>query len=40
MADHFELVSGGTNNNNYANVQLIVELARRVGAQAVCDCCE
>ena len=29
MADHFERVPGGSNNNNYANVSLIVELAQR-----------
>jgi acetyl-CoA carboxylase/biotin carboxylase 1 len=35
MADQFMLVPGGTNNNNYANVQLIVDLARRMQVQAV-----
>ena len=29
MADQFERVPGGTNNNNYANVSLIVEIAER-----------
>lgn len=29
MADQFVEVPGGTNNNNYANVQLIVEVCRR-----------
>lgn len=29
MADHFVKVPGGTNNNNYANVDLIVEIAER-----------
>jgi acetyl-CoA carboxylase/biotin carboxylase 1 len=27
MADQFVEVPGGTNNNNYANVQLIVEVS-------------
>ena len=35
MADQFLLVAGGTNNNNYANVQLIVDLARKMQVQAV-----
>ena len=35
MADSFEEVPGGSNNNNYANVSLIVDVAERVGAQAV-----
>lgn len=35
MADQFVEVPGGTNNNNYANVELIVEIAERVGAHAV-----
>ncbi|XP_024374276.1 acetyl-CoA carboxylase 1 [Physcomitrium patens] len=35
MADQFVEVPGGTNNNNYANVQLIVEIAERTGVQAV-----
>ena len=29
MADQFEKVPGGTNNHNYANVPLIVEIAQR-----------
>ena len=28
-------VPGGTNNNNYANVELIVQIARRAGVDAV-----
>lgn len=38
---HFSMCSGdssdigGTNNNNYANVELIVDLAKRHGCQAV-----
>ena len=35
MADHFVIVPGGTNNNNYANVQLILDMARRTEAEAV-----
>lgn len=35
IADQFVEVPGGTNNNNYANVQLIVEIAERVGVSAV-----
>ncbi|CAH0549066.1 unnamed protein product [Brassicogethes aeneus] len=35
MADHYVPVPGGTNNNNYANVELIVEIAVRLQVQAV-----
>lgn len=35
MADQFVEVPGGTNNNNYANVDLIVEIAERTNAHAV-----
>uniref|UniRef100_A0A0D9WEQ7 Uncharacterized protein n=1 Tax=Leersia perrieri TaxID=77586 RepID=A0A0D9WEQ7_9ORYZ len=35
IADQFVEVPGGTNNNNYANVQLIVEIAERTGVSAV-----
>lgn len=35
MADSFVEVPGGANNNNYANVRLIVETAESVGADAV-----
>ncbi|KAL7749387.1 acetyl-coenzyme-A carboxylase [Sorochytrium milnesiophthora] len=35
MADHYIEVPGGTNNHNYANVDLIVDIAQRCGAQAV-----
>ncbi|KAF2663295.1 putative acetyl-CoA carboxylase [Microthyrium microscopicum] len=35
MADHLVEVPGGTNNNNYANVELIVEIAERSNVQAV-----
>ncbi|KAK5946859.1 acetyl-coenzyme-A carboxylase [Knufia obscura] len=35
MADQYVEVPGGTNNNNYANVELIVDIAERTGAHAV-----
>uniref|UniRef100_A0AAY5F4Q3 acetyl-CoA carboxylase n=1 Tax=Electrophorus electricus TaxID=8005 RepID=A0AAY5F4Q3_ELEEL len=35
MADHYVPVPGGTNNNNYANVELIVDIAKRIPVQAV-----
>uniref|UniRef100_A0A803M2A6 Acetyl-CoA carboxylase n=1 Tax=Chenopodium quinoa TaxID=63459 RepID=A0A803M2A6_CHEQI len=35
MADQFVEVPGGTNNNNYANVQLIVEMAEMTHVDAV-----
>lgn len=35
MSDLTSQVPGGTNNNNYANVELIVDVAERVGAHAV-----
>ncbi|XP_075219792.1 acetyl-CoA carboxylase isoform X3 [Lycorma delicatula] len=35
MADHYVPVPGGTNNNNYANVELIVDIATRTQVQAV-----
>ena len=35
MADQYVLVPGGPNANNYANVELIVDMAERVGAHAV-----
>ncbi|KAG2445384.1 hypothetical protein HXX76_000006 [Chlamydomonas incerta] len=35
LADQFVEVPGGTNNNNYANVELIVQIARRAGVDAV-----
>jgi acetyl-CoA carboxylase/biotin carboxylase 1 len=35
MADQLEEVPGGSNNNNYANVPLIVDTAERTG----CDVC-
>lgn len=33
MADNYVHVAGGSNNNNYANVELIVDLARRSNVQ-------
>nr|AOE43261.1 acetyl-CoA carboxylase biotin carboxylase [Rostrostelium ellipticum] len=35
MADQIIEVAGGTNNNNYANVDVIVDFAERAGVQAV-----
>lgn len=35
MADHFVEVPGGSNNHNYANVDLIVEVAVRYKVHAV-----
>lgn len=35
MADQYIEVPGGTNNNNYANVDLIVEVAERANVDAV-----
>lgn len=35
LADQYVEVPGGTNNNNYANVELIVEVAERSGVDAV-----
>lgn len=35
MADQFVEVPGGTNNNNYANVELIVDVAERTEVDAV-----
>lgn len=35
QADQFVEVPGGTNNNNYANVKLIVQIAERAGVDAV-----
>jgi acetyl-CoA carboxylase/biotin carboxylase 1 len=35
QADQFVEVPGGTNNNNYANVKLIVQVAERAGVDAV-----
>jgi acetyl-CoA carboxylase / biotin carboxylase 1 len=35
MADQYVEVPGGSNNNNYANVELIVDIAERTGVHAV-----
>ncbi|XP_063700172.1 acetyl-CoA carboxylase isoform X3 [Culicoides brevitarsis] len=35
MADHYVPVPGGSNNNNYANVELIIDIALRTQVQAV-----
>ncbi|KXG54596.1 ATP-grasp fold, subdomain 1 [Penicillium griseofulvum] len=35
MADQYVEVPGGTNNNNYANVELIVDIAERMDVHAV-----
>lgn len=35
MADQYVAVPGGTNNNNYANVELILDIAKRTQVQAV-----
>ncbi|XP_033740192.1 acetyl-CoA carboxylase-like isoform X1 [Pecten maximus] len=35
MADQYVPVPGGTNNNNYANVDVIIDIAKRTKSQAV-----
>ncbi len=35
MADHYVPVPGGPNNCNYANVELILDIAKRFPVQAV-----
>jgi len=35
LANQYVPVPGGTNNNNYANVQLILDIAKRTRVQAV-----
>lgn len=37
MADHYVPVPGGTNNNNYANVELILDIAKRIPVQVLPD---
>lgn len=37
MADHYVPVSGGTNNNNYANVELIVDISKRIPVQVITE---
>lgn len=36
MADQYVPVPGGTNNHNYANVELILDIAKRIPVQ-VCS---
>lgn len=33
MADQYVPVPGGPNNNNYANVELIIDIAKRIPVQ-------
>ena len=33
MADQYVPVPGGTNNHNYANVELILDIAKRIPVQ-------
>lgn len=35
MADHYVPVPGGPNNNNYANVEMIIDIAKRIPVQVV-----
>lgn len=35
LADHYVPVPGGPNNNNYANVELILDIAKRMNVQVV-----
>lgn len=35
LADQYVPVQGGANNNNYANVELILDIAKRTKVQAV-----
>ena len=35
LADNYIVVPGGSNNNNYANVELILDIARRQNVQGV-----
>ncbi|XP_028408241.1 acetyl-CoA carboxylase-like isoform X2 [Dendronephthya gigantea] len=35
LADHYVHAPGGTNNNNYANVDVILDIAKRIPVQAV-----
>lgn len=37
MADHYVPVSGGSNNNNYANVELIVDISKRIPVQVISE---
>lgn len=38
MADHYVPVPGGANNNNYANVELIVDISKRIPVQVAAAC--
>lgn len=38
MADQYVPVPGGANNNNYANVELILDIARRTQVQVSMQC--
>ena len=35
LADNFILVPGGSNNHNYANITLILDIARRIPVQVL-----
>lgn len=35
MADQYIPVPGGANNNNYANVELIIDIAKRTQVQVI-----
>ena len=35
MADQYVPVPGGTNNHNYANVELILDIAKRIPVQVI-----
>lgn len=35
MADQYVPVPGGPNNNNYANVELIIDIAKRIPVQVM-----
>lgn len=35
MADQYVPVPGGPNNNNYANVELIIDIAKRIPVQVL-----
>ena len=37
LADNYKLVQGGSNNHNYANVDLILDIANQIPVQ-VCVC--
>ena len=33
LADHYVHAPGGTNNNNYANIDVILDIAKRIPVQ-------